>query len=231
MVTAVAVAPDGTLYAAEMATGNTSTPPYVAPNTGRVVRRTGADTLAEVATHVNYPVALAFGPDGALYVAAPALGTIDPRGYILRIDVAAPGPTDVRPVAATAGGRDFSSLHTDFFGEVTPAAEEATTTPTAVAPTPTPPATGSLRVSMDAGDFYFKPNAVTIPANTAVRFTIRNVAQIPHNFSIDALKVSVALPPGDTRDVTIRAPAGAYEFYCNLPGHKSAGMFGTLTVR
>ena len=34
-----------------------------------------------------------------------------------------------------------------------------------------------------------------------------------------------------TTDVTVSAPAGIYEFYCNLPGHKAAGMVGTLTVR
>jgi uncharacterized cupredoxin-like copper-binding protein len=235
MITAVAVAPDGTLYAAEMATGNVSTPPYVAPATGRVVRRTGETTLEEVATHVNYPVAMAFGPDKALYVAAPALGSIDPDGYILRIDASVKGPTDVRDVATTAGGRDFSSAHTDYFGDVTPAADDATEAAPTAAPTAAAsqetPASGGQTVTLDAGDFYFKPNAVSIPANTAVTFAIKNVAQIPHNFSIEELKISVALPPGETQDVTINAPAGSYEFYCNLPGHKAAGMFGTLTVK
>lgn len=234
MVTAVAVAPDGALYAAEMATGNTSARPYIAPDTGRVVRRTGPNSLEPVATHVNYPAALAFGPDGGLYVAAPALGTIDPDGYILRIDVAAKGPTDVRPVAATAGGRDFNPNQTDYFGGVTPAARaSATAAPSAAATASETPVAGAKgeTVSLEAGDFYFKPNAVTIAAATPVVFAIENVSQIPHNFSIDALKISVALPPGQTTRVTITAPAGNYEFYCNLPGHKAAGMFGTLTVR
>lgn len=241
MVTAVAVAPDGTLYAAEMATGNTDAPPYIAPNTGRVVRRTGMYTLEEVATHVNYPVALAFGPDGALYVAAPALGTIDPDGYILRIDDSAKGPVDVRDIAATAGGRDLGPAHTDHFGGQEPAtaatAQPATTeTPAAPATTPVPTAaaaagTTGKTVSLEAGNFYFKPNAVTIAAGTPVTFAIANVAQIPHNFSIDELKISVALPPGQTTEVTVTAPAGSYQFYCDLPGHRSAGMFGTLTAR
>jgi uncharacterized cupredoxin-like copper-binding protein len=230
MITAVAVAPDGTLYAAEMATGNVDKPPYVAPDTGRVVRRTGPDKLEEVATHVNYPVAMAFGPDKALYVAAPALGTIDPDGYILRIDVTAKGPTDVRDVAATAGGRDFSSLHTDYFGDVTPAAEEATPAATSTSTPTAEIAAGAKTIDVEAGDFYFKPKDITIPANTPATFVIKNVAQIPHNFSIDALKISVNIAPGETSKVTIKAPAGSYEFYCNLPGHKAAGMFGTLTV-
>ena len=38
------------------------------------------------------------------------------------------------------------------------------------------------------------------------------------------------LPPGTTTDVKVEGPTGSYEYYCNLPGHKAAGMFGTLTV-
>src|SRR4051812_35796958 len=230
-VTAVAVAPDGTLYVAEMATGNVDKRPYVAPDTGRVVRRTGANTLEEVATHVNYPVSLKVGPDGAVYVGAPALGTVEPEGYILRIDVSAKGPFDVREVAATAGGRDFSPQHTDYFGGVTPAPEATeAVTPEAATATPEAPAAGAKSVSIEAGNFYFKPKDITIPANTPTKFEIKNVAQIPHNLSIDALKVSVDIQPGETASTTIEAPAGSYEFYCNLPGHKAAGMYGTLTV-
>jgi uncharacterized cupredoxin-like copper-binding protein/sugar lactone lactonase YvrE len=231
MVTAVAVGSDGTLYAAEMATGNGESPPYVAPATGRVVRRTGPSTWEAVATRVNYPVALAAGPDGALYVAASALGSIDPDGYILRIDPAAAGPTDVRAIAATAGGRNFSALHTDYFGDVMPGTGRATETPTAALGTPPPAAAGGTTVELDAGDFFFRPNAVTIPAETPVTFRIENVSKIPHNFSIDELRVSLAIPPGQARRVTITAPAGRYAFYCNLPGHRAAGMVGTLTVR
>lgn len=229
MVTGVAVGRDGTLYACEMSTGNSTTRPYVVPESGRVVKRTGANTLEEVATHVNYPVALAFGPDGGLYLSAPALGSLDPVGYILRIDVSVPGPHDVRPVADLAGGRDFSPQHTDYFGGVTPAAEAPDAATPIPAATPVPAASGE-KIALEAGNFYFKPNEVTIKANTAVTFAIKNVAEIPHNFSIDALKISTDLPPGKTTDVTVSAPAGSYEFYCNLPGHKQAGMFGKLTV-
>lgn len=246
MVTAVAVDADGNLYAAEMATGNGSKPPYVAADTGRIVRQTGKDTLEEVATHINYPVALAVGPDKAIYVAAPALGSLDPDGYILRVDLAAKGPHDVREVAATAGGRDFSSLPSDYFGNVQPALQEVTPEAAATheAPAETPaaaetpkaaetaaaPASGNT-VSIEAGNFFFKPKDITIAAKTAVVFEIKNTAQIPHNFSIDNLAISVALPPGETVKVTVNAPAGSYEFYCNLPGHKAAGMWGTLTVK
>jgi uncharacterized cupredoxin-like copper-binding protein len=51
-----------------------------------------------------------------------------------------------------------------------------------------------------------------------------------HNFSIDELGISVDIAPGATEETVINAPAGEYEFYCNVPGHKEAGMEGTLTV-
>ena len=35
---------------------------------------------------------------------------------------------------------------------------------------------------------------------------------------------------GDTETLTLNLPAGTYTFYCNVPGHRAAGMEGTLTV-
>lgn len=49
--------------------------------------------------------------------------------------------------------------------------------------------------------------------------------------AIDALGISVDLAPGETREVTINAPAGDDESFCNVPGHAAAGMTGTLAVQ
>jgi uncharacterized cupredoxin-like copper-binding protein len=57
-----------------------------------------------------------------------------------------------------------------------------------------------------------------------------NEGVTPHNFSIDELGISVDIAPGATEETVINAPAGEYEYYCNVPGHKQAGMVGTLTV-
>ena len=93
MVTGIAVAPDGTLYATEMATGEPASmeePPFQ-PFTGRVVRQSGADGLEEVATGMLFPVNLRFGPDGGLNVALPAAGADNGEGVILRLDPATAG--------------------------------------------------------------------------------------------------------------------------------------------
>jgi hypothetical protein len=96
-VTDVAVGPDGTLYAIEMSTGNLEQPPFTVPESGRIVRQTGADSMEDVATDLNLPISLAFGPDGGLYVALPAAEANNGEGVVARIDLAA------APVAEVSG--------------------------------------------------------------------------------------------------------------------------------
>jgi len=51
-----------------------------------------------------------------------------------------------------------------------------------------------------------------------------------HTFTIDALHVDVRVPVGGGRRVQIRARPGRYEYYCRVPGHRAAGMKGTLIL-
>ena len=69
-------------------------------------------------------------------------------------------------------------------------------------------------------------------ADEPVTIKMVNTGAALHNFSIDSLDISVDVNPGDTVDVVIPAGTapGTYDFYCNVPGHKEAGMVGTLTV-
>jgi sugar lactone lactonase YvrE len=97
MITGLAVDTDGTLYALEMSTGNTSEPPNIYPNTGRIVRQTGPSTLDVVATGLDYPISMKFGPDGGLYVSLPAIAPDNTPGAIIRID---PFATDAIAVPA-----------------------------------------------------------------------------------------------------------------------------------
>jgi len=88
--TALALGPDGALYAAQMATGiDPDDPASIAPGTGSIVRRNAAGTVETVVTALSFPVAMKFGPDGALYVASPAFGADDGQGTVTRVDLAA----------------------------------------------------------------------------------------------------------------------------------------------
>jgi plastocyanin len=89
----------------------------------------------------------------------------------------------------------------------------------------------SEAVEVESYDIYFEPKELSIPANSDVTVRLPNEGVTLHNFSIDELGISVDIDPGATQETVINAPAGTYEYYCNVPGHKEAGMRGTLTVQ
>ena len=60
--------------------------------------------------------------------------------------------------------------------------------------------------------------------------TLVNAGSLEHDFSIDALRISPNVRPGQTVRIVIDAPPGEYPVYCSLPGHREAGMAATLVV-
>ncbi len=86
-VVVLAVGPDDALNALEMVTGSIEEAPFILPDTGRIVRQTGPDTLDVVAEGLNFPIGLDFGPDRAFYVSSPALGATPGQGTIARLDL------------------------------------------------------------------------------------------------------------------------------------------------
>lgn len=111
-------------------------------------------------------------------------------------------------------------------------------------------------VSLVATDIAYDVTRLEVPANQPVRLTLENLGALEHDFSIreiDAHDVHAsegeaddhamsedvheldlhvaALPDGGrgTLEFTPTEP-GEYEFYCTVPGHKEAGMHGTLVV-
>jgi uncharacterized cupredoxin-like copper-binding protein len=58
-----------------------------------------------------------------------------------------------------------------------------------------------------------------------------NKDPFPHSFDIDSLDIHVQLPPNSTTAVAIKPSAsGSLEFFCGVPGHREAGMVGTIAV-
>lgn len=98
----VAVGPDGALYAAEMATGNTDEPPFLTPNSGRVVRMTGPASLEPVLVDIDAPVHLGFDAGGALYVTLPAYVPDNGQGAgsFVRVDVSGDLPISLAGVGS-----------------------------------------------------------------------------------------------------------------------------------
>jgi uncharacterized cupredoxin-like copper-binding protein len=89
------------------------------------------------------------------------------------------------------------------------------------------PQAGDVRV--DINNVAYAPERLTTAAGW-VTFAIHNEDLFWHTFTIDALHLNVDTPIGARRRITVVAIAGTYQFYCRVPGHKAAGMKGTLTV-
>jgi plastocyanin len=98
----------------------------------------------------------------------------------------------------------------------------------AVGPGPgRPPPAGEL--ALDFSNTAFHPATLTAP-NGQVTVQLTNRDLFWHSFTIDQLAVNVDVPVGGARQVTFTVPPGSYQFYCRVPGHRQAGMVGTLRV-
>ena len=79
-----------------------------------------------------------------------------------------------------------------------------------------------------------KYNTTTLSAKAGtVTITFTNDSPVEHNVTIaQGSKVLGATPTfaGGSKTLTLNLQPGTYTFYCSVPGHRQAGMEGTLTV-
>jgi plastocyanin len=96
-------------------------------------------------------------------------------------------------------------------------------------PASSAPATGALEI--EAGDLYFEPaNVRATPGEISI--TLVNTGAVEHDLLVEEAGDArvVHVDPGQTAVGTITLDAGTYTYYCDIPGHRAAGMEGTLTV-
>lgn len=85
-------------------------------------------------------------------------------------------------------------------------------------------------IVVEATEFAFSPKTISTTSGSKT-FELKNKGSIEHDLKIDALNIHTgSVPPGGTQSATGDVRPGSYEFYCTVPGHKEAGMTGTLTV-
>lgn len=115
-----------------------------------------------------------------------------------------------------------------------PASTPATTS-TSPATTPTP-AAGTLTIAADpSGQLKFTKTSLTAKAGkVTIQFT--NNAPLAHNLTIQQGTGGPKLGAtptfmGGTKTLTLNLKPGTYTFFCSVPGHRDAGMHGTLTVQ
>jgi plastocyanin len=66
-----------------------------------------------------------------------------------------------------------------------------------------------------------------------ITLTSVNDQAVPHNIAIETPDGDVegeVVTDGGVSEITVTLEPGTYEYYCSVPGHREAGMVGTLTV-
>ena len=103
----------------------------------------------------------------------------------------------------------------------------------------TAPATGGGEVvpvtAAMNGQLRFTMANLSVPKPGKVTLRMLNPASsgIDHGIAVEGNGVDKDGPtvaPGQTSSVTVTLKKGTYTYYCPVPGHKQAGMMGTLKV-
>jgi uncharacterized cupredoxin-like copper-binding protein len=83
------------------------------------------------------------------------------------------------------------------------------------------------------GQLSFDKTTLAAKAGT-VRIVLSNPAPVPHNVSLEGPggvnQQGKTVPKGGSSQVSAQLKPGKYTFFCSVPGHRQAGMQGTLTV-
>jgi len=103
-------------------------------------------------------------------------------------------------------------------------------------------------LTIEMGDFKFKPNELTIAAGKEITLNLTNKGANMHEFVIIKLGEHVSVPfddddedkvyweveleSGESTTVKFTAPSepGTYDLVCGTPEHIEHGMMGTITV-
>jgi plastocyanin len=116
----------------------------------------------------------------------------------------------------------------------TPSATPTSTTTTAAGATG---AQGASTVSLSAdpsGQLSYNTTSLSAKAG-AVTISFTNASPLMHNVTLaNSSGTVVGSTPtfsGGTKSLTANLKPGTYTFYCSVPGHRAAGMQGTLTVK
>lgn len=85
-------------------------------------------------------------------------------------------------------------------------------------------------IEITGRSFRFEPDEIRVHAGQPATLRLTALGD-HHDLVIDAFDFHVAADQGERSEATLSAPTeGRYPFYCSVPGHRDAGMEGTLVV-
>ncbi len=84
------------------------------------------------------------------------------------------------------------------------------------------------------GQLKYDTTSLSAKAGT-VTIGFTNSASLEHNLTLESASgTNVGATPtfqGGTKTLTLSLKPGVYKFFCSVPGHRQAGMEGTLVVK
>ena len=108
-------------------------------------------------------------------------------------------------------------------------------------------AAGAGATTLKMEDIKWDKTALTATKGTALTISLTNAGALDHDFTIEKIDAKATIDGKDakTDKYAVQAPVktkgsgkleitpnatGTFEYFCSVPGHKEAGMKGTLTV-
>jgi plastocyanin len=172
--------------------------------------------------------------NGGSDVRLPAIGRTTKRSKaIISVLALAAALLALAGCGSSSSSSSSTAASTSTPAETTPTTSSASTSTPATAPA----AGGSSSVKLEAnpeGQLEYNTKSLTAKAGkVSVDFT--NMSSLPHNVTIESSSgEKVGATPtfsGGSKSLSVDLKPGTYKFFCSVPGHRQAGMEGTLTVQ
>ena len=89
-----------------------------------------------------------------------------------------------------------------------------------------------FNIVASASELAYVPNQLSAPAGR-IMIRMTNPSQLQHSvaLAVTGIPAGPVVGHGGVSEVVANLAPGTYTFYCTVPGHRAAGMTGTLTVR
>jgi plastocyanin len=189
---------------------------FVIAATTFAVRYSGEEHEAKAAEYAKFNEELEKGEStGGFSNEGGALGGEREEGEE-EAEEAAEGPSEEEPVGPTTGSKEG--------GGGSQGSSKSSSSPQA---------STTLQLAADPSALAFDQTELSAKAGK-VTIDFNNPSPIPHNVVIEQNGKELAgfepLAEGEESE-TADLKAGTYTFFCSVPGHRQAGMEGTLTVK
>jgi mono/diheme cytochrome c family protein len=113
----------------------------------------------------------------------------------------------------------------------------ATAVPSPTSGKPAVESGGQLEIDADpSGQLAYTAKTASATAGP-LTIKMKNAASIPHNIALQqgtsgpVLGATALISGGASTTLHVNVKPGTYTYFCQVPGHRAAGMYGTLTVK